>query len=113
MTRRLGIAVCLVLLFLLLGCTAPGSPEDAWTEADIQELEDRIILDTERSCAATLEDHCGNLYEDELSILYGYLDSPEDFSYDEVYEAIESIQRKTDDLAALIGKMERGEITVY
>ena len=111
MAKRMGLAVCLVLLLLLFGCSfqAPGQTETQAVDSRAQ-----IILDTERACATHITELCDTLYEDELSTLYNYLDSPEDFeSNAAAFEAVESIMQKTKELNQRLAEMYDGEITVY
>lgn len=105
--KILSMALVLILTFALAGCYPTSDTASAANTVD-------RTSEIERQCAEYIFENYDTLFEDELNILYGYLDCPEDFdSSAAAFDAIDSIEQKLEDLNSGLGKMSRGEIDIY
>lgn len=108
MKKLLSLVLCVLMMLSLTAC------EDLFSSSEKEAVVTKPVDTVERRCAEYLLDNYDLLHEDELSVIYDYLNYPEDFESNELaVEAVETMWRELDELQAAVMTMYHGEIEVY
>lgn len=111
MKKLLALVLCVMLVFALSACEELLPSSSAKNEEYVAQ---KPVDAVERRCAEYLMDNFDLLHEDELSVIYDYLNYPEDFESNALaVEAVETMWKEIDELNAAVMEMYRGEIEVY
>lgn len=96
------LIIFLLLVFSLCGCECQ------------RQHADELVPKVEKQCAEYLIDNCDTRFEDELSIIYSFIDDPADSDNREaVIDAMDSIFDKVDELNAAISNLYKGDVDFY